>query len=82
MSMETYEKSLARLELYQKLAEAKAQIKNGNELLDGEEVFRKIREKHVRKKCEIKITPKAIDDLDEIYGYIFEELFNLDAEGH
>lgn len=34
------------------------------------------------KKYEIKITPKAIDDLDEIYGYIFEELSNLDAEGH
>lgn len=50
MSMETYEKSLAKLELYQKLAEAEAQIKNGTELLDGEEVFRKLREKHVRKK--------------------------------
>lgn len=50
MSMETYEKSLAKLELYQKLAEAEAQIKNGTELLDGEKVFRKLREKHAGKK--------------------------------
>ncbi len=49
MSMDTYEKSLAKLELYQKLAEAEAQIKNGEELLDGEEVFKKLREKHGRK---------------------------------
>ncbi|MBS4030247.1 MAG: type II toxin-antitoxin system Phd/YefM family antitoxin [Clostridiales bacterium] len=49
MSMETYEKFLAKLELYQKLAEAEAQIKNGGELLDGEEVFKKLREKYGRK---------------------------------
>ena len=48
MSMETYEKSLAKLDLYQKLAEAEAQITSGEELLDGEEVFKKLREKHVR----------------------------------
>jgi prevent-host-death family protein len=29
MSIETYEKSLGKLELYQKLAEAEEQIKNG-----------------------------------------------------
>jgi len=49
MSMETYEKSMAKLDLYQKLAEAEAQIKNGEELLDGEEVFKKLREKHGEK---------------------------------
>ena len=49
MSMETYEKSLAKLELYQKLFEAEAQIKNGEELLDGEDVFKKLREKHDRR---------------------------------
>ncbi len=49
MSMETYEKSLAKLELYQKLSEAEAQIKNGEELIEGEEVFKKLREKHGRK---------------------------------
>lgn len=46
MSMETYENSIAKLDLYQKLAEAEEQIKNGIELLDGEKVFKKLREKH------------------------------------
>ncbi len=32
-----------------------------------------------RDKYRIKITPKATDDLDEIYSYIAEELFNEDA---
>ena len=49
MSMETYEKSMAKLDLYQKLAEAEAQIKNGEKLLDGEEVFEKLRDKHEEK---------------------------------
>ena len=46
MSMETYEKSLAKLDLYEKLAEAEAQIAKGEALLDGEEVFKKLRNKH------------------------------------
>ncbi|OZU88061.1 prevent-host-death protein [Virgibacillus indicus] len=46
MSMETYEKSLAKLELYQKLAEAETQIKNGEDLLDGEMVFEDLKKKH------------------------------------
>lgn len=46
MSMETYEISLGRLDLYQKLAEAEAEIKNGTELLDGEEVFKTLRKKY------------------------------------
>jgi len=33
----------------------------------------------VESKYRIKITPKANDDLDEIYSYIAEELFNEDA---
>lgn len=49
MSMETYEKSMAKLDLYQKLAEAEAQIKSGVELFDGEKVFEKLREKHGRR---------------------------------
>ncbi|HEY5556029.1 type II toxin-antitoxin system prevent-host-death family antitoxin [Acetobacterium sp.] len=49
MSIETYESTIAKLDLYQKLAEAEAQIKNGVELLDGEEVFKKLREKHGKK---------------------------------
>lgn len=46
MSMETYERSMAKLELYQKLSEAEAQVRNGEELLEGEEVFRRIRGKY------------------------------------
>ncbi|WP_211272959.1 hypothetical protein [Anaerobacillus alkalidiazotrophicus] len=46
MSMESYEKSLAQLDLYRKLAEAEAQIKNGEELLDGEEVFKTLKKKY------------------------------------
>jgi len=49
MSMETYEKTMAKLDLYQKLAEAEAQVKNGLKLLDGEEVFKNLREKHGKK---------------------------------
>lgn len=49
MSIETYEKSMAKLDLYQKLAEAEAQIKNGEQLLDGEEIFEKLRKKHGEK---------------------------------
>ena len=47
--METYEESLGKLELYQKLAEAEIQLKNGEELLDGEEVFKDLKKKHGRK---------------------------------
>ncbi len=46
MSIETYEESLVKIDLYQKLAEAEAQIKNGEKLLDGEEVFKNLRMKH------------------------------------
>jgi PHD/YefM family antitoxin component YafN of YafNO toxin-antitoxin module len=49
MSLETYEKSIGKLELYQKLAEAEVQLKNGEELLDGEEVFKDLKKKHGRK---------------------------------
>lgn len=38
-SMETNEKSLTKLELYEKLAQVEAQINNGEESLDGEKVF-------------------------------------------
>ena len=36
MSIETYEKSLAKLAFYQKLAEAETQVRNGEELLERE----------------------------------------------
>lgn len=46
MSIEAYEELLAKLDLYQKLAEAEAQIINGEDLLEGEDVFRMLRKKH------------------------------------
>jgi PHD/YefM family antitoxin component YafN of YafNO toxin-antitoxin module len=46
MSMETYEKKIALLEVYQKLAEAENQIKQGESLIDGETVFKNLREKY------------------------------------
>ena len=49
MSIETYERQLALVGVYRKLAEAEAQISQGIELLDGEEVFKKLRSKYVSK---------------------------------
>ena len=46
MSIETYERQLALLDVYKKLAEAEKQIKDGVPLLDGEKVFKKLREKY------------------------------------
>jgi prevent-host-death family protein len=50
MSMETYERQLAMAEVYKKLADAEAQIAQGVPLLDGEEVFKKLKDKYARKK--------------------------------
>lgn len=44
MSMETYERQMAIVDVYKKLLEA--EITNGALLIDGEEVFRKLRIKH------------------------------------
>lgn len=49
MSRDDFEKTLARLEIYEKIAEAEAQILNGVELLDGIEVFEKLREKYIKR---------------------------------
>lgn len=46
MSMETYESRLALAEVYRKLGEAEKQIADGVPLLDGEQVFKRLREKH------------------------------------
>ena len=46
MSMETYKEKLAKAELYEKLAEAENQIKNGEKLLDAEEVFDSLRNRY------------------------------------
>ncbi|MCF6465174.1 type II toxin-antitoxin system Phd/YefM family antitoxin [Clostridium sp. Cult2] len=48
MSMETYERKLAKVDLYKKLAEAENQIENGEMLLDAESVFKDLREKYVK----------------------------------
>lgn len=46
MSKETYEKQLGRLEIYRKLSVAEKQLEEGIPLLEGDEVFRKLRAKH------------------------------------
>lgn len=45
MSVEVYEKKLALLDVYQKLAHAELQIKEGK-VLDAEDVFMKLKEKY------------------------------------
>lgn len=49
MSIETYERQLALVEVYKKLAEAEKELAQGIPLLEGEEVFKKLRDKYVRK---------------------------------
>lgn len=44
--MESKEKESARQELYKKIEEAEGQIRQGVELLDGEEVFNSLKEKY------------------------------------
>ncbi|UOE93618.1 type II toxin-antitoxin system Phd/YefM family antitoxin [Alkalihalobacillus sp. LMS39] len=46
MSMEAYEKKLAKLDMYEKLAKAEKQLKKGEDLLDAEEVFLDLRNKY------------------------------------
>ena len=48
MSMKTYKDKLAKAELYEKLAEAENQIKNGEKLLDAENVFKSLRDRHIK----------------------------------
>lgn len=48
MSIETYEEKLAKVELYEKLAEAESQLKNGEKLLDAADVFSRLRSKYVK----------------------------------
>ena len=49
MSMETYESQLSIVGVYKKLAEAESQISAGIPLLDGDEVFKKLRNKYAKK---------------------------------
>jgi len=48
MSIEAYERKLAQVDLYKKLAEAEREIENGEPLLDAENVFNKLRKKYVK----------------------------------
>ena len=43
------ERQLALVDVYKKLAEAETQITHGVPLLDGEAVFKKLRDKYARK---------------------------------
>lgn len=49
MSIETYERQLALVDVYRKLSEAEQEIAKGTPLLDGENVFKGLREKYARK---------------------------------
>ena len=49
MSIETYERQLGRAEVYKKLSEAEEEISQGIPLLDGEELFKKLKNKYVKK---------------------------------
>ena len=49
MSIDTYEKQLTLLEVYQKLGEAETQANNGVPNIDGREVFDRLRKKHGQK---------------------------------
>lgn len=47
MSIETYERQFALVDVYKKLSEAEQEIAKGIPLLDGEDVFKKLRTKYV-----------------------------------
>ena len=48
MSIQAYERQLAKANLYAKLAEAEKQVADGVELIDADDVFAKLRKKHVK----------------------------------
>jgi len=48
MSIDTYERQMALLDVYKKLSEAEEQISLGIPLLNGDEVLEKLRKKYVR----------------------------------
>jgi len=50
MSMETYEKKLAKAELYEKLAKAEVQVENGESLEVAVDVFKRLRDKYGKQK--------------------------------
>ena len=48
MSIQSYERQLARANLYAKLEEAEKQIADGAELIDADDVFARLRVKYVK----------------------------------
>ncbi|MDR3288071.1 MAG: type II toxin-antitoxin system Phd/YefM family antitoxin [Peptococcaceae bacterium] len=48
MSIESYERQFAKATLYAKLAAAEKQVADGAELIDADEVFSRLRVKHVK----------------------------------
>ncbi len=46
MSMDTYDKQMGLLDIYRKLGAAECQINEDVPLLDGDEVFKRLRNKH------------------------------------
>jgi hypothetical protein len=46
--METYERQLALVDVYKKLGEAEKQIADGVPLLEGEQVFKRLRKKYAK----------------------------------
>lgn len=48
MSVDTYERQMALVETYKKLAEAEAQVVQEVPMLDGKEVFKKLRAKYAK----------------------------------
>ncbi len=47
MSIQTYERTMAKLDLYSQLAIAEEEVNSGIELLDAEIVFNELRKKYV-----------------------------------
>jgi PHD/YefM family antitoxin component YafN of YafNO toxin-antitoxin module len=50
MSIEAYEKKMAKLELYEELLKAEEQIAKGEELLDAENIFKELRSNYEKEK--------------------------------
>ncbi len=46
MSMDTYDKQLGLLDIYRKLGAAESQIEEGVPLLNGDDVFKRLKAKH------------------------------------
>lgn len=49
MSIETYERQMALVEVYRKLSEAEQEIADGKPLVNAQEAFKELRKRYVRK---------------------------------